>query len=91
MTREVLSKSASADSERFCFLRKFPKVRNTVCISTFGNCTEGAKDPLFSRGRFIQSFPIYEAISIVIGILALLVSLIGVIVMLIIELINAKK
>lgn len=33
----------------------------------------------------------YEAISIVIGILALLVSLIGVIEMLIIELINAKK
>lgn len=33
----------------------------------------------------------YEVLSTVIGILALLVSLIGVIVMLIIELINAKK
>ena len=56
-TREALIKSARADSERFCFLRKFGKSRNTVCISDFPNCTEGAKDPLLSRRRFIQRFP----------------------------------
>ena len=54
--RETLIKSARADGERFCFLRKFGKVRNTVCISTFPFCTEGAKDPLLSRRRLIQRF-----------------------------------
>ena len=34
-TGEALIKSARAYSERFCFLRKFGKVRNTVCISGF--------------------------------------------------------
>ena len=53
----ALMKSARADSERFCFLRKFEKSRNTVCISDFPNCTEGEKDPLLSRRRFIQRFP----------------------------------
>ena len=56
-TRKALMKSARADSERFCFLRKFEKSRNTVCISDFSNCTEGAKDPPPSRRRFIQRFP----------------------------------
>ena len=50
-------KSASADSERFYFLRKFEKSRNTGRISDFPNCTEGAKDPLLSRRRLIQRFP----------------------------------
>ena len=54
--REALIKSARADSERFCFLRKFGESRNTPCISDFPNCTEGAKDPLLSRRRFIQRF-----------------------------------
>ncbi len=54
--REALIKSARADSERFCFLRKFGKSRNTVCIPDFPNCTEGAKDSLLSRRRFIQRF-----------------------------------
>ena len=56
-SKEALINSARADSERFCFLRKFGKSRNTVCISDFPNCTEGAKDPLLSRRRFIQRFP----------------------------------
>ena len=56
-TREALIKSARADSERFCFLRKFGELRNTLCISDFPNCTGGAKDPLLSRRRFIQRFP----------------------------------
>ena len=56
MFREALIKSARADSERFCFLRKFGESRNTLCISDFPNCTEGAKDPLLSRRRFIQRF-----------------------------------
>ena len=54
--RETPINSARADSEIFCFLRKFGKPRNTVCISDFPNCTEGAKDPLLSRRRFIQRF-----------------------------------
>mgnify|MGYP000550828779 CR=1 FL=1 len=54
--REALMKSARAYSERFCFLRKFGKARNTVWISGFPNCTEGAKDLLLSRRRFIQRF-----------------------------------
>ena len=28
-----------------------------MCISQFQNCTDGSKDPLFSRRPFIQSFP----------------------------------
>ena len=56
-SKEALIKSARADRERFCLLRKFGKSRNTVCISDFPNCTEGAKDPLLSRRRFIQRFP----------------------------------
>ena len=27
-----------------------------MCISKFQNCTDGSKDPLFSRRPFIQSF-----------------------------------
>ena len=54
--KEPLIKSARADSERFCLRRKFEKYGNTWCISCFSNCTDGAKDPLFSRRRFIQRF-----------------------------------
>jgi hypothetical protein len=54
---EALIKSARADGESFWFRRKFGKRRNTVCISSFSNCTTGAKDPLSRRRRFIQSFP----------------------------------
>ena len=56
LIKEALIKSARAASERFCFLRKFGESRNTLCISDFPNCTEGAKDPLLSRRRFIQRF-----------------------------------
>ena len=47
--KDALIKSARAYSERFCFLRKFGKARNTVCISGFPNCTEGAKDLLLRK------------------------------------------
>ena len=55
--KETPINSARADSEIFCFLRKFGKPRNTVCISDFPNCAEEEKDPLFSRRRFVQRFP----------------------------------
>ncbi len=54
--KEALIKSARADSGRFCFRKKDGKSRNTVCISGFSACISGAKDPLLSRRRFIQSF-----------------------------------
>ena len=54
---EALIKSARAGSERFCSQARFKKRRNTVCISRFLNRRLGAKDPLPSRRRFIQSFP----------------------------------
>ena len=50
-------KSARAGSERFCSQARFGKRWNTVCISRFSNRGLGAKDPLSSRRRFIQSFP----------------------------------
>ena len=56
-TREALNKSARAGSERFCSQARFGKRRNTACISRFSNRRLGAKDPLSSRRRFIQSFP----------------------------------
>ena len=56
-SREALIKSARAGSERFCSQARFEKRRNTVCISRFSNRRLGAKDPLSSRRRFIQSFP----------------------------------
>ena len=56
-TREALIKSARAGSERFCSQARFGKRRNTLCISHFSNRSMGAKDPLSSRRRFIQSFP----------------------------------
>ena len=55
--REALIKSARAGSERFCSQARFGKWRNTLCISHFSNRRLGAKDPLPSRRRFIQSFP----------------------------------
>ena len=57
VVREALSKSVRADAERFWPSRKFKKWRNPVWISHFFNCTNGLKDPAFSRRRFIQSFP----------------------------------
>ena len=39
------------------FILQNGKQRNTVCISCFSFCMDGEKDPLFSRRRFIQSFP----------------------------------
>ena len=56
-SKEALIKSARAGSERFCSQARFGKWRNTVCISHFSNRRLGAKDPLPSRRRFIQSFP----------------------------------
>ena len=56
-TREALNQSSRADSWRFCLRRKFGKRRNTGCISRFPNCTDGAKDSLLSRRRFVQRFP----------------------------------
>ena len=50
-------KSASADSERFCFPGKQEKQRNPGCISCFSYCTGETKDPLLSRRRFVQRFP----------------------------------
>ena len=44
--REALIKSAAVDGERFFVKTRFEKRRNTVCISSFSNCTVGAKDPL---------------------------------------------
>ena len=55
--KEALIKSARAGSERFCSQARFGKWRNTLCISHFSNRRLGAKDPLSSRRRFIQSFP----------------------------------
>ena len=56
-TREALIKSARAGSERFCSRARYGKRGNTVCISRFSYRRPGAKDPLSSRRRFIQSFP----------------------------------
>ena len=56
-SKEALMKSARAGNERFCSQARFGKWRNTVCISHFSNRRLGAKDPLPSRRRFIQSFP----------------------------------
>ena len=53
---EALNKSARAGSERFCSQTRFEKWGNTVCISHFSNRRLGAKDPLPSRRRFVQSF-----------------------------------
>ena len=52
--RETLNNEASADSRRFCHRRKFEKCGNTGCLSHFSNCTDGAKDSLFSRSRIVQ-------------------------------------
>ncbi len=54
--REALIKSARAGSERFFSSRRLQKWRNTVCISHFLSRSDGEKDPLSSRRRFIQSF-----------------------------------
>ena len=56
IVREALINSARADGRRFCFIRKFEKWRNTVCISRFSNCTDGTKDSPISRRRIIQRF-----------------------------------
>ena len=53
-------KSARADSEGFCSQAKTGKRRNTACISRFSVCGMGAKDPLLSRRRLIQSFLILQ-------------------------------
>ena len=37
-------KSASDSGERFWLKLKFGKRRNTLCLSSFSNCTVGAKD-----------------------------------------------
>ena len=54
--RESLNKSARAGSEGFCSQARDGKWRNTVCISHFSSRSMGAKDPLPSRRRLIQSF-----------------------------------
>ena len=52
--REALDQSARAGSERFWFQARQDKRRNT---SHFGNRSLGAKDPLSSHRRLVQSFP----------------------------------
>ena len=49
-------KSTSVFSERFWHEWKFEKRRNTVCISSFSNCTVGAKDPLKTADDFIGGY-----------------------------------
>ena len=49
--------SARADSERFFSSRKFRKRRNTVCISRFQNCTDGAKDSPPAEGDLFRGSP----------------------------------
>ena len=56
VSKEALIKSARAGGRRFWFSRKFQNWRNTLCISQFGNCTDGAKEQPASRRRFIQRF-----------------------------------
>ena len=56
---EALIPSAETDSEGFCSQAKTGKRRNTACISRFSVCGMGAKDPLLSRRRLIQSFLLY--------------------------------
>ena len=55
--REALDQSARAGSERFWFQARQDKRRNTLCISRLGCRSLGAKDPLSSRRRLVQSFP----------------------------------
>ena len=50
-------KSARVISERFCREWRFEKRRNTVCLSSFSNCTVGAKDPLRTADDFIIGYP----------------------------------
>lgn len=57
--REALIKSTRTGSKRFCLQTRYGKCGNTVCISHFSYQRLGAKDPLSSRRRFIQSFPKY--------------------------------
>ena len=35
---------------------KAPKRRNTLCISSFGVCTVGAKDPLITADGFVSGY-----------------------------------
>ncbi len=46
--------SARKLSERFCASSKFQKRGNTVCISRFWNCRNGAKDPLRSADAIVR-------------------------------------
>ena len=46
--------SARKLNERFCASSKFQKRGNTVCISRFWNCRNGAKDPLRSADAIVR-------------------------------------
>ena len=46
--------SARKLSERFCASSKFQKRGNTVCISRFWNCRNGAEDPLRSADAIVR-------------------------------------
>ena len=52
--------SARKLSERFCAISKFQKRENTVCISRFWNCRNGAKDPLRSADAIVRCCPIIK-------------------------------
>ena len=47
---------ASRFGERFFVKARLEKRRNTVCISSFSNCTVGAKDPLITADNFISGY-----------------------------------
>jgi len=51
---EALIKSVRAVGRRFWLSRKFWKRRNTLCISRFQNCTDGAKDSPTAEGDLIR-------------------------------------
>ena len=54
--REPLNNSARAGGEGFWLSRKYRNCGNTLCISQFRYCTDGAKDPPSSRSRIVQRF-----------------------------------
>ena len=54
--------SARKLSERFCASSKFQKRGNTVCISRFWNCRNGAKDPLRSADTIVRCCLILNSI-----------------------------
>ena len=54
MIKAAPHNSARKLSERFCASSKFQKRGNTVCISRFWNCRNGAKDPLRSADAIVR-------------------------------------